>query len=581
MRLFALVCLVFLSLVPIAPAFAQGEVTFSASVDRSAIRTDEWVTLELTLTGTFKSAGKPEFPPLEGFAIVSSGQASQFSLINGKMSSQVVFTYRLEPTRVGTLTIPSISIEVGKQTYQTQPVTVEVTQGAAPPPGQPTVQAPGELAGQDLYVEASVNHAAPFVGQQIIYSFRLYQAVNLFNQPGLDWPDFTHFLTYDLSPNKQYNQSAAGRRYLVTEVRRALFPTTPGEVTLDPAVLTVPGDFFNRGFQMETAAVTVNVQPLSEGAPTGFSGAVGQFEMEAWVEPPETRVNEPVSLFVRVSGAGNLSMVSDPTAGEADALTGWRVYDAQVETEVSQEGDTIAGQKVFERLLVPAVEGDLTLPAFELAYFDPLTGEYRSLETAPLSVQVAPGEAQPPGPVIVGEGKQDVIVIGSDIRHIKTAPPSLVAEPVSLVTQSLYWAGWGVPLLAVVGTWLWDRRRRALRQDVAYARAQRARKLARKRLAQARRLVSTDKNAACAAVARALAHYLGDKFNLPSAGLTRDTIQQALAARSVPPDLAARLLACLDWADSGRFAPGSGGRDTEALVREAEDTIAELEEAIA
>jgi hypothetical protein len=39
-------------------------------------------------------------------------------------------------------------------------------------------------------------------------------------------------------------------------------------------------------------------------------------------------------------------------------------------------------------------------------------------------------------------------------------------------------------------------------------------------------------------------------------------------------------LATLTWADSGRFAPVTGGRSTEELVRTAERTVTELERAL-
>jgi hypothetical protein len=502
------------------------------------------------------------------------------------MSSQVVFTYRLQPTKTGTLTIPAVSIQMGNQTYQTGPITVEVAQGTAPQAGQPTVEAPPDatapsrLSGQDLYVEADVSKVKPVVGQQIIYRFRLYQAVNLLRQPSLDWPDFTGFLSYDLTPNNQYYQQMAGRRYLVTEVRRALFPTAQGEVTIGPAALTIPGDFFSRAVQLQTDPVTVDVRPLPNGeeAPAAFAGAVGQYEIETWVEPAEGRVNEPVTLFVRVTGVGNVGTLPDPTEGVEEALTGWRVYDPQVTTNVGQDGDFIRGEKLFERPLVPRTEGELIIPPFGLVFFDPEVDEYRQVQSEPLVVQVAPGEAQAPGPVVVGTGKQDVIVLASDIRHIKPAPPALTTGRTSLLAQPLYWVGWGTPLLAVVGTWLWDRRRRYLAHDVAYARAQRARRLARRRLSEARRLVAADEDAAYAAVARALTAYLGDKWNLPAAGLTRKGIRQTLTADSVPDDLVDRLEQSLDWADSGRFAPVGAGRDAGDLIEQAERAIVQLEE---
>jgi hypothetical protein len=591
-----------------AHPYRQGgdDIQLTATVDRTSISTDQTLTLQVTLAGAFRNANKPQLPPLDGFAVVGSSQSSQFSLVNGQLSSKVIFTYRLQPTKTGQLTIPAITIQMRGQTYETDPIAVEVTQGQAPAPQQPSrgqapedVQTPQELAGQDLYVEASVDTAAPVIGQQIIYSFRVYQGVQFFNQPQLSWPEFTGFLSYDLSPNHQFYQKAAGREYLVTEVRRALFPTTEGEVSIEPSILTIPGDFFNETVKLATQNVTVDVRPLPEGAPEAFSGAVGAFEIEASCEPTQTRVNEPVTLVVRVWGKGNVNTIPDPTQGAAEAadgaaeaLAGWRVYDPQVTTDIQQEGDAIQGEKRFERLLVPKVEGTLTLPRFKFAYFDPASGEYRHIETEPLNVVVNPGEAQEPGPVVIGNNKQDVVVLGSDIRHIKPAPPALpLATSPSPKTwrgklslaHPLYWIGWSLPLLAVIGTWAWDRRRRYLQQDVAYARKQRAPKLAHKRLNEARKLANDEGTAAdttYAAVARALTHYVGDKFNLPSAGLTRDAIRRALIQHRVPEAAVARALTCLDWADSGRFAPVAAGRNAEDLVQEAEDVIVEIEKAV-
>jgi hypothetical protein len=197
-----------------------------------------------------------------------------------------------------------------------------------------------------------------------------------------------------------------------------------------------------------------------------------------------------------------------------------------------------------------------------------------------LTVQVAPGEDLP-GTTPVGEGKQAIDVLGSDIRHIKAAPPALTVDHTSLTAQPLYWVGWILPLLAVAGVWIWERRQRRLSSDVAYARAQRARRRAQKRLDRARQAVGTDPDAVYAAVARALTDYIGDKFNLPAAGLTHDAIRRVLSEQAIPDDLIDRTVNGLTWADSGRFAPGAAGRGAGALVDEAETLLTALEDAIA
>ncbi len=593
LRKSALICVLFIFLILLltlaVPALAQDAVTFSAEVDRTTLSTEQLLTLTLTVSGDYQQVGDPQLPLMSDLNVVGSSRSSQFSMVNGVVSARTAFIYRLQPTGSGTFIIDSATISVDGRTYQTDPIEIQVTQGQAPtstpqegdsgaaptpPPG-----ASSGLSGQDLHAEADVTDPTPFVGQQTVYRFRFYQAVNLFGQPRLEWPNFNGFWSEALTPNNVYEQTAGGRRYRVTEVRQALFPTTAGPVTIPAAQLIIPGDFFNADVTLSTGAVEVDVQPLPEDAPDDFDGAVGQFEIEAWVEPAETRVNEPVTLFLRVAGAGNVAALNDPSASAKETLADWRVYDPQVNTEVGQDGEIIRGEKLFERLLVPTQAGELTLPSFALSYFDPAAGQYRRVETPPLTVQVAPGEDLP-GATPVGEGKQAIDVLGSDIRHIKAAPPTLTMGRASLTAQPLYWLGWILPLLAVAGVWIWERRQRRLSSDVAYARAQRARRLAHKRLAQARQDVGTDPDAAYAAVARALTDYVGDKFNLPAAGLTHDAIQRVLAEQAIPDDLIDRTLNCLTWADSGRFAPGAAGRGAGALVAEAETILTGLEDAI-
>jgi hypothetical protein len=586
-RTVAIVCLVAFLFGASSRIVAQDDIQFSASVDNTSISTDDLLTLELRLSGAFQSYDQPQMPPLDGFVVVGTSQSSQFSLVNNTISTQVAFIYRLQPTKIGTLTIPAIPIGVKGNTYHTEPMTVEVTQGAAPRPQQPTSEAPpsssapSQLAGQDIYVEASLDNDAPVVGQQITYSFRLYQAVNLSGQPRLDWPDFSGFIGYDLTPNLQYYEEVGGRNYLVTAVRRALFPTTQGQITIGPSILTISGGFFTRDTRLQTQPVRLAVRPLPEGMPEGFSGLVGQYEIESWVEPTESRVNEPVTLFVRVQGVGDVSLAPDPTGGDGAELTGWRVYDAQITTNVEQEGDRIRGARLFERPLVPKTEGDLLIPGFGLDFFDSEAGQYRHVETTPLVVSVAPGEPQVRGPIVVGEGKQDVVVLTTDIRHLKAAPPSLFLNGASLFERPLYWLGWVIPLVSTVGCLVWDWRRRRLEGDTAYARALRARRVAAKRLKGARKLIRADADGAYAAIAHALNAYLADKFNLPVAGLTRDAAREALVARSIPEALVERCLASLDWVDSGRFAPVAVEGEAVDVIGEVEKLIADLEERMA
>jgi hypothetical protein len=588
---YACVCFLLLGFRPDTAAFAQGDVSVTAKVDKNVVSSDDQVKLTITVGGQFQQLDEPQLPPLNEFEIVGRSRSSQFSMVNGVVTSVTTFSYQLQPTGpYGTYTIAPIVVQVNGSPYYTAAIRVEIAEGTAPyhdpePPNRPpqdgaatsddsALPAPDGLTGQNLFVEADVNNASPSVGQQIVYRFRFFQAANLPTQPRLEWPLFSGFWTESLQPNNIYEQDAAGRRYHVTEVRKALFPIDAGRATIEPTRLTIPGDPFTHAIELEANTVDVDVQPLPNDVPDSFSGAVGHFEMDASVMPNQARVGEPVTLVVRVTGRGNLKRVPDPTTALETKMPEWSVYEAQIITTVAQDGDTIVGEKIFERLLVPRDAGELVIPAIQLAYFDPISGEYRATGTAPIVVRVAPGGSGA-HPVPHSNSNQEEDALDSDTRPIKVAPPSLVTNPTLIIEQPVYWFVWLLPLLAMtIALICWHRRRRRA-SDAIFSRMPPA-GLAHKRLAQARELARDGEDAAYAAVSSAVTDYLGDVLDRPSAGLTHDSIQQALSSRRAPAKLIQSTLVCLDWADSGRFSPAAA-KDVHELIDHAFSVIDELD----
>ena len=230
------------------------------------------------------------------------------------------------------------------QTFSTEPIVVHVVQGtgapgtgapasgqpvqpqsqSSPPPVQPAPPA-AELRGQDLFVEAEVDNPRPYVGEQVVYTFRFYRAVNLAGQPQYEAPSFQGFWSEHETEQSDYRVQAAGRVYQVTEVRTILFPSVVGPVTVEPASLTMPGSLFRRGSTLQTQPIALDVQPLPPTAPEGFNGAVGQFTLTGTVDATESKVNEPLTWQVTLSGRGNLNAMPDPVWPE---MPGWREFES-------------------------------------------------------------------------------------------------------------------------------------------------------------------------------------------------------------------------------------------------------------
>lgn len=571
---------------------AQGQAPVVAQVDRTALSTDEMLTLTVVVNAASMNPPAPSLPSLQGFNVVGTSTSSQISMVNGAVNSRLSYLYRLQPYETGDLVIDPIQVTLNGQAFSTEPIVVRVTQGtgapapaqpaqpriqSSPPSGQPAAPAP-ELRGQDLFVEAEVDNPTPYVGQQVVYSFRFYRAVNIFGQPEYGAPPFKGFWSEHETEQYDYRVQAYGRIYQVSEVRTVLFPSIVGPVTIEAASLTTPGSFFRRGAVLQTEPVVLDVRPLPPMAPAGFSGAVGQFSLTASVDTTQSKVNEPLTWQVTLSGAGNLNATPDPIWPE---IPGWRGFESEsaVHTEV-REGVSM-GSRVYERLLVPSVAGESEVPALAYTYFDPVAEEYQTISTDPIPVTVAAGEGQPAATagstVLASEPYESVEQTATDIRHLKPAPPSVASLDKPVTRSGLYWAAWVFPVFGAVGYWVWQRRQRYWESNLGLARSSQARKKARKALSLARR----QKQGVYDAAGQILTTYLADKLDRPVAGLTHQALAETLAARGVSSDLVERVETVLVRSELGRFAPGADSPDHAAsLLKEVDRLVDQLEKVL-
>ncbi|MGE3172253.1 MAG: BatD family protein [Planctomycetota bacterium] len=144
-----------------------------------------------------------------------------------------------------------------------------------------------------------------------------------------------------------------------------------GRVALDRTDVSVPG-----------APVTVTVRPLpTEGRPAQFTGAVGEFTVEAEARPRELAVGEHLELTVRVRGDGDLRGFAPPQLA-LPGLHAFGVLDGGV------DGDA----RVLRYDLVPTTSAVDAVPPVAFAFYAPGVG-YREVRTAAIPLQVRPAAA--------------------------------------------------------------------------------------------------------------------------------------------------------------------------------------------
>jgi hypothetical protein len=587
-RLLSLSLLMALSLIPL-PASSQ-DSPIEANVNQTHFTTDELVILTVTVVDDSALQPRPILPRLDGLAVIDLDIATDVSLVNGKIHTEVTYTYRLQPRRTGTLTIPPVTVKIDDEIFRAAPLTIEVSQGAPPAPSlgnaaRPTnITPPAALDGQDFFIESQVDLPYPYAGQQIIYSFRFYQAIQVYRQPEYDGPLFTGFETMGL-PVREYNLDIGDRTYLITEIRTALFPKGPGTVTIGPARLMFPGNIYEEPVEMYTEPVTVEVKPLPGNAPPQFSGAVGQYQIESSFSPQVAVVSQPSTFLVAVSGTGNIQTLPEPIWPE---LSGWRMYDSltSLTTDTTEAGQ-MTGTRVFERLVVADQVGDFTIPAATLVYFDPVAGAYRTITSQPLSVKVIP---VPTPEATVLAAPPVVATPVAALTATTPLPSQQTVKPLFVVsTETVQRLAWPVGLflllglcgalpVAVVagagGAWWWQQRRSRPPEPGA------GRPLD-KGLRQPRQMIHPSLAAAMRAsddnhktVSQTLTGYLSAALQTPLNGLTRTELARRLRQAGLGEELIERVETCLAQSEMGRYGPTADDAgwslmaETDALLRE-------------
>lgn len=563
------------------PAYGQ-DSPVTVSVNRTHFSTDELVILTVTAVDDSPRQPRPVLPKLDGLAVVDLDIATNVSLVRGQIQTEVIYTYELQPRRTGKLTIPPIPVQFNTRVVETAPVSIEVEQGAPPAPSPNHAVAPGnikppnDLKGQDFYVEAVVDEANPYVGQQLTYTFRFYQSIQLYRKPQLEMPIFNGFETLGM-PVQEYNLEVAGQIYLVSEIRMALFPKSTGLINIGAAQLIFPGSFFDEAVELYTKPIKVEVKPLPDAAPSGFNGAVGRYEIKAWFSPQVAVINQPSTLSVAVSGEGNISSLPDPIW---PSLHQWRTYDSLTSQSTDIKNGQMVGTRVYERLLVSNELGDLAIPPAKLVYFDPVAKEYRMASSRSIKVRVI----APPTPDSTGATATAVAALSTATPVALVGPLEPNSQVVNPNATDLLAASWrmalpmgfllilavcvGLPAAAFVGAgsfWMWQKQQgkvavEAVAEDEVLTHPKQS-----MHPVLIKAMARNDDN--YKATRQALVQHLSQLLGTTVKGLTRPDLSQRLEAQGLSKAQIDRVNDCLAEGEVGQFGPKTDDAGWELLAK--------------
>lgn len=539
-------------------------------------------------------------PKIDGFLFSGPGLSTSMStqIINNQVSQTVSYTYNynLQSTQEGVFTIPSATAVVKGKTYTCNPVKIEVVKGNQDKQqGAQGGGSPDGINTDDLFVKIEVDRNQVFKGEQIFATIKIYTRVTLARFGEIKMPAFGGFWNQEIPTSEQVSLERTnynGRIYNMGTIRKTiLVPQKTGKITIEPFEIEClvnvqrkgqrsPFDDFFGSYEtvtkkIKSLPVEITVKPFPDNQPTGFNGAVGKFTITAGIDKKEVKTNEAITLKVNVKGNGNIKLIELPAFRFPADL---EVYDPKIIDNIDAGSNGITGSKTFEYLIIPRHAGSFEIPAWNFSYFDPAAGSFKTFTSDIMIINVTKGENDSEATIISTPGKEDIRVIGQDIRFIKTGKSNFKVRGDHFFASAGFIFSYIILLLIFIIVILYFRSRYKNLADVEGSRFRKANAISRKRLALARRfLESSSRDEFLEALTKALWGYVSDKFNIDFSNLNRENIRDILVSRGVDEETINNFIETIDHAEFLRFAPGLGEGDLHQLLTRSEHVIVSIE----
>ncbi len=356
---------------------------FTASVDTNQIHMGDRFTLQLTL----KDASTNEAPPLEAlkksFTVVSQQQSYSTRVVNGQMSSSLIWKISLSPLKEGEATIPAIVMNTSQGALTSNPIKISVTKADS--------TNPNASEANEVTFTAGVSTTKPYKNEPLFLSLCLTSKRNLIN---VRINPFTidDAILEQVGEPKVSQKIIDGVRVEVIDVEFLLTPLKTGELKipqlivhgeipvqqkpsrssrmddLDPFMM-FQGFAALKPFTYVTNELILDVQPPP--AHDGYWLPAKSIVLdESWDEAQTLQVGEPISRGFKIVAEGAMSSQLPSLNEQLQKDPHFKIYADKPETGQDIHEQTIRSFRDEQYTLIPQQPGLHTLPEVTLTWWD-------------------------------------------------------------------------------------------------------------------------------------------------------------------------------------------------------------------
>lgn len=548
----------------------------------------------------------PNFKDFDVFSGPNTSQSMQY--VNGAMSASFSISFLIAAKKEGKLQIGPMVMVVNGKNVSSNPVNIEATKGAVPA-GQSQqqqqttqggqVEPPTQVTGEDVFVKTSVSKTKCYIGEQIMVTQKIYSRLDLRGFQNIKFPAFNGFWSQQPEgvPNVQLQiENIDGVNYYVGEFNKSyIFPQRTGALTIDPTEVECvvrrqsskkPRNIFEQFFggggfedvvvKAVSRKLKIDVMDVPEaGKPVNFSGGVGSLNYKVEASKNNMKANDAFNLKITISGKGNLKLLEAPKLNLPESFES---YEPKVSENISNAGG-VSGSKTYNYLIIPREPGDFALNGLDFSYFDLDKKKYITIPSPEIKITVTPGDGKSNASAQVFDHlKHEVKETENDIRYIKKGEFELKRSNVEFFNSSAHIFLMSLPLILFAGALGYRSYYIKQNSDVVAVKGRKAAGFAKKKLVSAeKQMKQNNKEAFYTEVINALNSYLGNKFNIPVADLSRESITKELQLRQIRPDTQIKLLDTIDQCEYAKYAPGAVSGDLQMVYKNTVELILDIE----
>jgi hypothetical protein len=363
----------------------QAEIT--VNVDRNPVVANE--SFQLIFESDKKIKGEPDFSSLnKSFTVLNKGHRSNTQIINGDITQSHQWILTVIANKTGIIQIPRIHF--GNEF--SKPSQIKVVGAVAPKAGGKT---------DDVFIEVDVSNKTPYVQAQVIYTVKLYRAIQTSNST-LSEPEISggQAVINKLGEDKSFETRVNGKRYVVIQRQYTLFPQSSGVLKIEPLIFqgqAGSSSFFGfdpfgpqpKSIAKRSDAIQLDVKPI----PDEFTGdnwlPTNQLTIqEQWSVSPEKLKQGDATTRTLTLTANGLAASNLPTVDNhlPDNL---KQYPDQPEFEETNDENGFVGIRREKMAIIPTEAGDYVLPAIKIPWWNTKTDRMEIAELPERKIHVA------------------------------------------------------------------------------------------------------------------------------------------------------------------------------------------------